>query len=120
MSMDYVRLNRRSVLPVMRSNTHVVNKRNVKIFAAKVGVSVCRLDFKNAFLNLKDGDIEGTTPQIVNSDDLVFRLVQTICKSGGSRFINDTQDIEASNGTGVLRGLALRVVEVPGFCHGSD
>jgi len=45
-------------------------------------------------------------------------LVETVSKSGGSGLVNDSEDIKTSNGTGILGGLSLGVVEVCG--NGDD
>jgi hypothetical protein len=39
-------------------------------------------------------------------------LVETVCECGGGRFVDDAQDVEASDGACVFGSLALLVVEV--------
>jgi hypothetical protein len=73
------------------------------------------LDGEYTTLNVEEGHIEGTTAQIVDENiPLLLGLAssQTVCDSGGSRLVDDTEDVEAGNGTGVLGGLSLVVVEV--------
>ena len=43
-------------------------------------------------------------------------LIETVRCSGGSRLIDDTQDVQTRNCIGTLRGLTLRVVKVSGDC----
>ncbi len=40
----------------------------VEIFTTKEGITVGGLDFKNALLDFEEGDIEGTTTKIVDSN----------------------------------------------------
>jgi hypothetical protein len=64
-------------------------------------------------VHLEDRDIEGATTEIVDGDDLGLAvLVQSICESGGRRFVNYPENIETSNLSSVLGGLSLGVVEV--------
>jgi hypothetical protein len=79
-----------------------------------VGVTVCRLDFKDAVFNSEQGHIESASTEI-KDEYILFTLtglVKTIGDSGGSRLVNDTLNVEASNGAGVLGSLALGIVEV--------
>ena len=91
---------------------NVVDKGNVKVLTTKVSVTVGRLDLEDTLLHLKDGDIERSTTQVVDGDDSRIGLVETVCEGGGGRLVDDTEDLETSNRTGVLGGLTLRVVEV--------
>ncbi|CAF3485171.1 unnamed protein product [Fusarium graminearum] len=92
----------------------VSNKVDIEIFTTEMGITVGGLDLENTVLDLKDGDIEGTTTKIVDSDNAVSLLLETVGKSGGSRLVDDTEDVEAGNLTSVLGALSLRVVEVGG------
>jgi hypothetical protein len=92
----------------------VANKSDVEILATEMSVAVGRLDLKDAVLDLEDGDIESTTTEIVDGDNGVGSLVETVGKGGGGRLVDDTQDVQSSNHTGVLGGLTLGVVEVGG------
>jgi hypothetical protein len=79
------------------------------------------LDGEDATLDVQKGDIECTTTEIVDEDvPLLLGLsgAETVGDSGGGGLVDDTENVEASDGTGVLGGLTLVVVEVGG--HGDD
>jgi hypothetical protein len=82
-----------------------------------VGVTSGGLDSEDAALDVEEGDIEGTTTEVVDKNvALLVGLAgtETVSDSGGGRLVDDTEDVEASDGTGVLGGLPLVVVEVGG------
>ena len=79
------------------------------------------LDSEDTTLNVQKGHIESTTTKIVDEDiPLLLGLsgTETVSDSSGGRLVDDTENVEASDGTGVLGGLTLVVVEVGG--HGDD
>jgi hypothetical protein len=92
----------------------VANQVDVEILTTKVGVTVGRLDLEDTVLDLQDRDIESTTTKIVDGDHAVSLLLQTIGKSGSSGLVDDTENVETSDLTGVLGALALGIVEVSG------
>ena len=66
---------------------------------------------------MKKRNIESSTTEIVDEDvPLLLGLsgAKTVGDSGGSRLVDDTEDVESGDGTGVLGGLTLVVVEVGG------
>ena len=82
-----------------------------------MGVTVGREHFKGGFtfyfVDFDDGDIEGTTTQVINSDlALTLDLVDTVSKRGSRRFVDDTLDFQTGDATGILGGLTLGVGEV--------
>ena len=95
----------------------VVKEVGVEVLTTQVGVSSSSLDGENTTLDVQKRDIESTTTKIVDEDvPLLVRLsgTETVGDSGGGRLVDDTENVEASNGTGVLGGLTLVVVEVGG------
>jgi hypothetical protein len=84
----------------------------VKVLTTKSGITVSGLDFENTVLDFKDGDIESTTTKIVDGNNLITSLVETIGKSSGSRLVDDTEDVKTGNLTGILGSLTLSIVEV--------
>jgi hypothetical protein len=92
----------------------VAHEGDVEVLTTEVSVSVGRLDLEDTVLDLEDRDIECATSQIVNSDDVVGGLIKTVCEGGSGGLIDDTEDVESGNHTGVLGGLTLGVVEVGG------
>jgi hypothetical protein len=75
------------------------------------------LDGEDTALDVKEGNIESSTTEIVDEDvPLLLGLAgaETVGDSGGGRLVDDTEDVKTSDGTGVLGGLTLVVVEVGG------
>ena len=72
-------------------------------------------DFEDTVVDSKDGDIKGPTPQIVD-DDLAFlaALVETVGQSSRGGLVDNTEDVETGDCTGILGGGTLSVVEVGG------
>lgn len=102
-------VNARSLLEV---GNHVADQVDVEVLTTQVGVTVGGLDLEDTVLDLEDGDIESTTTKIVDGDDAVSLLLKTVGQGSGSRLVDDTEDVEASNLTGILGALTLGVVEV--------
>ena len=89
----------------------VTDEGNVKVLTTKVSVTVGGLDLEHTAGDLKDGDIKGTAPEVINSDNAVI-LLETVGKGGGSGLVDHTHDVKTRDLTGVLGGLTLLVVEV--------
>ena len=96
----------------------MVEEDDIEVFSSKMGVTVGGLDFEDSLLHLEDGDIEGSTTEIVYGDDRVVGAVQPVGEGGGGGLVDDAEDIEACDRSGVFCCLALGVVEVGG--HGDD
>jgi hypothetical protein len=94
----------------------VVDEAVVEVLTTKVSVTSGGLNLEDALLNGQEGNIEGTTTQIEDQDVALTLslLVKTVGDSGGSRLVNDTEDVQTGNQTGVLGSLTLRVVKVGG------
>ncbi len=92
----------------------------VEVVTAKVGITVCRLNFKHAVAKFEDRDIECTATEVEHCDLLVLvALVKTIGKRGRGRFVYNTAHLEACDFAGFLGGLTLRVIEVGRNCDDS-
>jgi len=78
-----------------------------------MGIARGGQDLKDTIIDRKKGDIESSTTEVVD-DGLGFTalLVETVGDGGSSRIVNDTEDLETGDGTGILGSLALGVVEV--------
>ena len=99
----------------------VIEQVGVEILATQVSVTSGGLDGEDTTLDVKEGDIESTSAEIVDHDiPLLLRLAstETVCNGCGSWLVDDTEYVEASNGTGILGRLSLVVVEVCG--HGDN
>ncbi|EAR53005.1 putative NAD-specific glutamate dehydrogenase encoded in antisense gene pair with dnaKJ [Oceanicola granulosus HTCC2516] len=90
----------------------VVDDAHVEVFTAEERVAVRRLHLEQAVVDLEDGDVEGTAAEVVDRDRAGFLLVETVGQRGGGGLVDDAQHLEAGDLAGVLRGLALGVVEV--------
>ena len=92
----------------------VVDETVVEVLATQMGVTGSRLDLEDTLLNGQERHIEGTTTKIEDEDVALALdlLVETIGDGGGSRLVDDAEDVEAGNETSVLGGLTLGVVEV--------
>ena len=81
-----------------------------------MGVTVGGLNIEDTFINGEDGDIEGTTTEI-EDEDVTFAgvlLVETVRNSGSGGLVDDSENLHAGDGTGILGGLSLGIVEVSG------
>jgi hypothetical protein len=95
----------------------VVKEVGVEILPTQMGVTSGGLDGEDTTLDVQEGHIESTTSQVVDEDiPLLLGLsgTETVGDSGSGRLVDDTEDVKTSNGTGILGGLTLVVVEVGG------
>jgi len=93
----------------------VVEEVGVEVLATKMGITSGSLDGEDTALDVQERDIESTATEIVDEDvALLGRLAsaKTVGNGGSSGLVDDTKDVEARNGTGILGGLTLVVVEV--------
>jgi hypothetical protein len=89
----------------------VVDDALVEILTTKMGVTSGGQDLENTLVDGEQGDIEGTTTEIVDDDlALTVGLVQAVGDGGGGGLVDDTEDVETGNDTGILGGLTLVVL----------
>ena len=67
---------------------------------------------------LENGNVERAAAEIVDGHAAALLFVQAVGQCRGGWLVHEAQDFEAGEFAGVLRGLALRVVEIRG--HGDD
>ncbi len=89
----------------------VVDDALVPVVATEVVVTVGGLDLDDTVADLQERHVEGAATEVEDEDGLVV-LVETVGQGGGGRLVDDTQDVQARDLTGLLRRLALGVVEV--------
>lgn len=87
---------------------------DVEVLSSQVGVTIGGLDLEDSLLHLKNGNIEGSSSEIVDGDDRRIVLVKTVSESGGSGLVDDSENLKTGDGTSVSGSLSLRVVEVGG------
>ena len=92
----------------------MVDQTVVEVLTTQVSITGSGLDLEDTLLNGEERDIEGTTTEIEDQDVALALnlLVETVGDGSGGGLVDDTEDVETRDETGVLGGLALRVVEV--------
>ena len=106
-------------LILLELGRHPVDDRLVEVVAAEVVVAVRRLHLEDAVAELEHRHVERAAAEVEDEDRLVGAfLVETVGQRGRGGLVDDPDDVEAGDLAGVLRRLALRVVEVGG--HGDD
>ena len=94
---------------------HPVDDRLVEVVAAEVVVAVRGLDLEDAVAELEHRHVERAAAEVEDEDRLLGAfLVEPVGECGRRRLVDDAQDVEAGDLAGVLRRLALGVVEVRG------
>lgn len=94
----------------------VVDKTVVKVLTTEVSITSSGLNLEDALLNGKERHIESTTTQVEDEHIALTLslLVKTVGDGSGSGLVDDAEDIETGNETGILGSLTLGVVEVGG------
>jgi hypothetical protein len=94
----------------------VVDETVVKVLTTQVSVTGSGLDLEDTLLDGQERNIESATTEVEDEDVALTLdlLVETVGNSGRGGLVDDAEDVEASNETGILGRLALRVVEVCG------
>mmetsp|Transcript_38837 Transcript_38837/g.97281 ORF Transcript_38837/g.97281 Transcript_38837/m.97281 type:complete len:188 (-) Transcript_38837:125-688(-) len=82
-------------------------------------VSSSRPDLEDSPLEREERHIEGPSAKIKNQHVLVLvpHLLQPIRNGSSGRLVDDTKNIQPSNGASVLGSLTLRVIEVCRHSH---
>ena len=86
----------------------------VDVVSTEMSIPAGGDDFEDAVVELEDGDVEGAAAEVVDGDDAVFLLVEAVGEGGGGGLVDEAEDVEAGDSSGIFGGLALRVVEVGG------
>ena len=93
----------------------VLEQVGIEVLTSQVGVTSSSLDSENTTLDVEEGHIESSTTEIVDQDIALLvglACAKTVGNSCRGRLVDDTKDVEASNGTSILGSLTLVVVEV--------
>ena len=92
----------------------MVDETVVEVLTTKVSVTSGGLDLEDTLLDGKERNIEGSSTEIEDEDVTLASglLVKTVGDGSGGGLVDDTEDVETGDGTGVLGCLTLGVVEV--------
>src|SRR5258708_1563053 len=79
-------------------------------------------NFEDAVVQLEDRNIESAAAEIVNGDDAVLLLVETVGERSGCGLVYQPQNFKARDASRVFSSLTLRIVEIrwygnDGFCY---
>ncbi|KOC67106.1 NAD-specific glutamate dehydrogenase [Habropoda laboriosa] len=96
------------------SRDRLCHHATVEIFAAQNGETDRQTYFEYAVVDSEYRYVESTAAKIEdqNVPFTASLFVEAVSNSGGSRLVNDPQDIQAGDSTGVLGSLPLGIVEV--------
>ncbi len=89
----------------------VVDDALVPVVTTEVVVTVGGLHLDDTVADLQQRDVERTATEVEDEDGLVV-LVEAVRQGGRGGLVDDAQHVQAGDLTGLLRGLALGVVEV--------
>ena len=94
----------------------VVDETVVEVLTTQVSVSGSGLDLEDTLLNGQEGDIESSSTKIEDENVALTLdlLVKTVRNGSGSWLVDDSENVETSNQTGILSGLTLSIVEIGG------
>ena len=90
----------------------IVDNTLVKVFAAEESIAVGGFYFENAVADFQNGNIKRTAAEVINGDGAVGFFVHTVSQSRCRRFVDDTQNFQSGNFTGVFGCLTLRIVKI--------
>jgi hypothetical protein len=79
-----------------------------------VRVAVRGLHFEDAVADFENADVKRATTEVIHGDLFVLLLVEAVSERRGGRLVDDAEHFEPRDLAGVLRGLALRVIEISG------
>ena len=68
--------------------------------------------FKDSFIQLEDGNVERSSPKVIDRDRALISLIQAVSERGRGRFIDNAENIQPCDAACVLCGLPLSIVEV--------
>ncbi len=101
---------------------HPVHNPLVEVVTTEVVDAFRGLDLVDTISCFKDGHVERAATEVVYQYRLVPVIVQAVCECGRGWLVQDTLHLKPGDLTGVLGGLALRIIEMRrdcnhGLCH---
>jgi len=82
----------------------VVEQVVVKVLTAEVSITRGGLNGEDTASDIEERDIEGTTAKVENKHDLLLLrlLVETVSDGSSGGFVDNTEDVKASNSTSIF------------------
>ena len=79
-----------------------------------MSVTIGSFDLENTFLDGEERYIESTTSKIENENVSLLSLlsIKTVSNGSGCWLVDDSQHVDTSDGTSILSGLSLSIIEV--------
>jgi hypothetical protein len=79
-----------------------------------VGVTSGGQNLEDTVVDGEKGNIKSTPTEIIddNSGFTTFLAIKTVGESGSGGFVDETKDLETSDGTSILGSLTLGIIEV--------
>ncbi len=85
----------------------------IEIFTTKMSVTSGGHDLEDTVVDGQEGNIESSTTEIVDDNlGLSAFLVETIGNGSSGGFVDNTENLETGDGSGILGGLTLSIIEV--------
>ena len=82
---------------LLKLSADVVDESIVKVLTAEKSVTVGRFDFEDTLLDFEDGDIEGSSSEIIDGDDFIFVLVETVGEGSGGGLVDDSENVKTGD-----------------------
>ena len=86
----------------------------VPIVAAEVGVAVRGGNLEDPVADFEGRDVKRAAAKIIDRDFFVGLFVEPVGQRGGGWLVDDALHVESGDLAGILRRIALRVVEIGG------
>ena len=85
----------------------MVDETVVEILSTQVSVTSGGLDLEDTVPNGQEGNIKGPSSEIEDENVTLAAdlLIETVGDGGSRRLVDDTENVHAQNGTGILGGL---------------
>src|SRR6266566_4654315 len=90
----------------------IVDDLLVEVFAAEKGVAVGRFDLEYAIADFEHGYVKGAASEVIDRDDAGALFLHAVGERRSGRLVDDAQDFQPRDAAGILRRLALAVIEI--------
>ncbi|CAK0601456.1 NAD-specific glutamate dehydrogenase [Burkholderia pseudomallei] len=97
-----------------RLREHVLEQQVIEIVAAERGIAARREHFEHALRELQNRQIERAAAEVIDRIEALRAVVEPVCDRGRGRLVQQAQHVQPREPRGVLRRLALRIVEIRG------